>query len=47
MTLAICEVIPPDLASFMRWIGLLEVAAQPRAPINWDGVWFKDGEVPF
>ncbi len=39
--------IPADLKSFMRWIGLLEVAAQPRAPINWDGVWFKDCEIPF
>jgi hypothetical protein len=27
-----------DLKAFMRWIGLLEVAAQPRAPINWGGV---------
>ena len=41
--MAICEVIPADL----KWIGLLEVAAQPRPPINWGGVWFKDGEVPF
>jgi hypothetical protein len=40
-------VIPADLASFMQWIGLLEVAAQPSAPINWAGTWYKDCEIPF
>ena len=39
--------IPADLVAFMRFIGLLEVAAQPRPPINWAGTWYKDGEVPF
>ena len=39
--------IPADLKSFMRWIGLLEVAAPRRPPINWAGTWYKDGEIPF
>lgn len=37
--------IPADLAAFMRWMGLLDPT--PKEPINWAGVWFKDGEVPF
>jgi hypothetical protein len=36
-----------DLKSFMRWIGLLEVAAQTRPTINWAGTWYKDCEPPF
>ncbi len=35
--------MPPDLAAFLRWIGLLEAAAQPSLR----GVWYPDGEVPF
>jgi hypothetical protein len=40
-------VIPADLVAFMRFIGLLEVAAQTRPPINWAGTWYKDCEPPF
>jgi len=36
-----------DLVMFMRWIGLLEVAAQPKPAPDLRGVWYADGEVPF
>jgi hypothetical protein len=39
--------MPPDLVIFMRWIGLLEVAAHAAPRPHMGGVWFKDGEVPF
>lgn len=39
--------MPADLVVFMRWIGLLEVAAQPIPVIDRRGVWYRDGEVPF
>lgn len=39
--------MPADLVIFMRWIGLLEVAAQPAPSPCMKGIWFKDGEVPF
>lgn len=37
--------MPQDLIAFMRWIGLID--PEPKPVINWGGVWFKDGEVPF
>jgi len=37
--------IPPDLASFMRWIGLID--PEPKPVINWAGTWYKDCEIPF
>jgi hypothetical protein len=39
--------MPADLVAFMRWIGLLETAAQPRAPINWAGTWYTESDIPF
>ena len=39
--------LPADLAAFLRWIGIVEVAT-PRpqaAPSN--GTWYGAGEVPF
>jgi len=39
--------MPADLVAFMRWIGLVEVAAPPKPPINWAGTWYKDCEIPF
>jgi hypothetical protein len=39
--------MPADLVMFMRWIGLLEVAAQPKPAPDMRGVWYDDGEVPF
>jgi hypothetical protein len=37
--------MPPELVVFMRWIGLLEVAAQPAPCVK--GKWYRDGDVPF
>lgn len=39
--------MPPDLVIFMRWIGLLEVAAQPKPAPCVKGQWYRDGDVPF
>jgi hypothetical protein len=39
--------MPVDLVVFMRWIGLLEVAAQPHPAPSVRGVWYRDGDVPF
>lgn len=39
--------MPADLVVFMRWIGLLEVAAQPQPAPCVKGKWYRDGDVPF
>jgi hypothetical protein len=36
-----------ELVMFMRWIGLLETAAQPSPAPNMCGIWYDDGDVPF
>jgi len=39
--------MPADLITFMRWIGLLEVASPaPRREMG-KGVWFKGDDCPF
>jgi hypothetical protein len=39
--------MPPDLVIFMKWIGLLEVAAQTAPAPFARGAWYRDGDVPF
>jgi hypothetical protein len=39
--------MPVDLVVFMRWIGLLETVAQPQPVPTTNGVWYRDGDVPF
>lgn len=39
--------IPADLASFMRWFGLLETDPTPKPVIDWSGKWYTEAEIPF
>ncbi len=37
--------IPPDLASFMRWFGLIDPT--PKPVIDWSGKWYTESDIPF